>query len=402
MFTRTYAIHKSEQGDELERKAEQMKAKAVVLQSNKLIVQVFVVAALACLFSHYANAAATKTTAGKKSVKVAKPKSKFAAKSKSKTISKAPVLKVQADAAEKAKTSVMFLNLSQRQLLASNTAAKAADAKLEGEFMKDSIPIAAPANSSIAAKVETSPAKKDLEVGAAFSIETSTGINSAEKKSYSGEYALVPSIKYNPLALSAFGKIAYGREYTSQKEDNTDGDLSSIALGIRKAIKLGGGLVDSVHFGPNFVIPAGNEARRQTFNGAIGATLGATKVIGKLSLKQELGYAYRFYRFDIRDNGVINSPHSFSSSSSAGVEITKWFGLSAEFAAQQLINFQGTPAAFTSTAVEAAFTLSEKASLALGLATALAGTLDDDGQSSRILLYDPGVTAAYLTLGLSI
>ena len=345
-----------------------MRAKVVAVHSNKLIVQAFIAALLAFVFSTYANAAQLKSVPLKKH----KPKS------------------------------VMFLNSKNQKLLAQNSANAAADAKLEGTFMSDSIPVAAPVENHLAKSVTPlTKVKKVWEPAAALNIETSTGINSAEKKSYSGEYTFIPSLKHNPSKLSAAAKIIYGREYTEQKDDNTDGDLSPISIALRKAVETKG-LVDGIHFGPNFTIPAGNEARRQTLNGALGLMVGATKKIGILSLKQEVGYSYRFYRYDIRDDGTVNSPHSIASSSSAGLEFNKWFGLSAEFVAQQLINFQGTPTGNTSAAVEADFTVSKNASVALGLATSLAGTLSNDGQTRRILLYDPGVTSVFLSLGLSI
>ena len=256
--------------------------------------------------------------------------------------------------------------------------------------------------SVLAAKVAPKTEEKKTWVAAAsLSVETSSGINSAEKKTYSGEYMLVPSLTHNPTKTSAAAKIVYGREYSQQKDDNTDGDLSSIAIALRKSVEVNG-VIDGFHFGPNFTIPAGNEARRQTLNGAIGATVGATKKLGKFSLKQDFSYSYRFYRYDIRDNGVVNSPHAFSSASSGSYQLNDWFGLSGEFAVQQLINFQGTPTAFSSAAAGADFTVTKNAGISMGLATVLAGTLSDDGQRNRFVLYDPGVTIAYLTLVLSL
>ena len=262
---------------------------------------------------------------------------------------------------------------------------------------------AATAETKLVTKLPVKRSSKALKFGAALSIETDSTINNSEKKEYDGFYVLVPSVSQKSSGLSGNLKLVYSQKYTVQNEDNTDGDLSSPVIRLRKTIRLGESMkAGNFYFGPNFTIPAGREARRQTLNGATGLVAGVNKTFGLVSLGQELSYTYRFYRYDIRDNGVVNSPHAFASTSSAAVQINSWFGISGEFAVQQLVNFQGTPVAFSSASLGADFTLSESASISTGLATVLAGTISDDGQRNRFLLYDPGVTAAFLTLSLSI
>lgn len=319
---RCYAIHKREQ----------MKAKAVVIHSNKVLVQAFIVAAFAFLFSNYANAVTLKASASKKSVKT----------------------------------------------------------------------VVGPVDTALATSLESqAKARSNLVYGAALSAGINQTNTSEGRQSYYGTYSIRPSVAHAKTNTSLDASLTYDRQYSYALDDRTDGDWRSVIVKLNKKISVSG-LVDNVTVGPRLWIGLGNEARRQTFQGALGAAVSVDKKIGVVTLGQTAAYLYRQFEYDIRNDGTVNSPHSLSESTSLTFSPTDWLHLGASFGLSYLRSFQGVSRTFSTTDIGASFSLAKNVSLSIGATTFLKSTLEPSGSGNKVKIWDSNDAIAFMELGLSI
>lgn len=320
-----------------------MKAKAVSLQSNKLLVQALIAAALAFVFSTYANAATLKTASAKKLVKVTNAK-------------------------------------TQRQRIA----------------------VAATAGGSLATSLKAESKKKsDLDVGASLVIGTNQANTKVGKQNYYGSYTLAPSISHAKTNTSLSANLTYDRQYKYELDDRTDGDWRIGLVTLSKKIPLTG-IVDSITISPRVVIGMGNAAKRWSYQGGFGSSLTASKKLALVTVSQSVGYTYNFYEYDIRDDGTVNSPHRLDETTSVALNPNDWLELQASFGLTYLRSFQGVNRTFSTTAFGASVALAKNVSVGIGAINFLRNTLEPSGLGNKVKLWDSNDAIAFIELGLSI
>jgi hypothetical protein len=222
-----------------------------------------------------------------------------------------------------------------------------------------------------------------------------------EERSYSGEYSLKTGVTDQKTNLSLSLKAGYAREYTFELDDGTDGDLVDPAIALTKTWKEGqdfrSPVFDTVVLGLGGVVGASNESARGTFVGSLGPSIAVTKQIHKLGLGQKFGYSRRFYNYDIRNDGTVNAPDSFSSATDLSFNLTEKLALSAQTILSYAINFQGTGISQEISALSLDWTITPALATSLGVATKR-GTISDDGTSNQLKFVDASVAQGFFDL----
>ena len=243
------------------------------------------------------------------------------------------------------------------------------------------------------------PVKPTFSFKGNLLIDTSANVNTADPTSVSGLYRLSTSVSHNPSGVSAFSILDYGREYSYQRDDGTDGDLDSAVIGVKKTWKDPVAWLDMIALGLSSGLPVGRESVRRTFRGSLGPSLTLGKKLGRLEMSESVGYSYSFYEYGIRNDGTVNSPHGFRSISSLSLALTEKLVTSATFFYKRALSFQNVARDTTVTYLSLDYQLFTKLGVSVGVATE-AGTLDPDGQTNRITFVDAGTSQAFFDLSM--
>lgn len=244
------------------------------------------------------------------------------------------------------------------------------------------------------------------EVGGNLLVETTRTLRQeGEADSYGGWYRLTLGTTHRPTQITASTVWGYSREYSYERDDGTDGSFDNPVFALSRSFKAGTDFsstaIDSVSLGIRGSLPANREARQQTLLGTFGPSVAVSKKISRVSLNQEFGYSRRFYEYDIRDDGTVNSPDSFRSTSGVELAVTDAFSLASSLAYTYAISFQGVGRASSLFATSVNYAVMEKASLSVGFGTEK-GTLEADGQTNRIKFFDPDSSQAFVDFVISI
>ena len=193
----------------------------------------------------------------------------------------------------------------------------------------------------------------------------------------------------------------YGREYSFELEDGTDGDFVDPAYSISKTWKEGESfrspVFDKIILGLSGYIGASHESARGTFVGSIGPSIKVTKDIHHLSLAQKFGYSRRFYNYDIRNDGTINALNAVSSTTDISYNLTESLALSLETVLGYAVNIQGTGETKETTGISIDWTISKALSTSLGVQTKR-GTISDDGTYNSVRFVDAAVAQGFFDL----
>lgn len=263
-------------------------------------------------------------------------------------------------------------------------------------------------SSSTVVASNPTPAVSDSK-GFAFSgsltIDTARTLSEDEPVSYSGSYALRVAAKHKPTQISYSLSSTFTQEYSYERDDGTNSSFENPVLSASRAFKQGEAfqtrLIDSLTVGLRGSLPANRAAYQRTFLGSVGPSVSAAKKLGRVNLTQVLRYTRSFFEYDITEDGRVNSPDSFTSVSDVSVDVTDKFSLGLSLGYVHAISFQGVGKGTQSVSMSAGYTVSDNVSLSLGVATDR-GTLETDGQTNSIKLYDERVSQAFFDVEISI
>jgi hypothetical protein len=258
-----------------------------------------------------------------------------------------------------------------------------------------------------AAKVSTKvaeqkPAESAYQGSAKFVIETSRVVNTdTDTESFAGWYQATFSGLHKPTNIGAKLVLGFSQEYSYDREDGTTNAFDNPLASVSKTWKSGADFktkfVDTVALSLTGALPASREMTRRTFLGSLGPNIGVAKKFGRATVTQALGYVRSFYEYEIRDNGVVNSPDAFRSTTGLDLALTDALSLSTSLVYTYAVSFQGVGKATQITSLSADYAFTDHFSMSLGLATER-GTLEPDGQTNRIKFYDPDTTQAFIDL----
>lgn len=261
--------------------------------------------------------------------------------------------------------------------------------------------IAVPVNQVSSTETKT-PKLEPSSLSGQFMISTSRSVNVEEPNDFAGTYRL--SLKYKSKNWSASTELGYILNYSKELEEpeygtGQVGDFEDPKLGLTtKRDVLTEGF--SIQYGLNATAPLSKLTTKRSFRGSLGPSLGYSYQNGRWLFNQTLGYRYAFYEYEIRDNGVTNSPHNLSLLNSITYDITEKLQAGVSFLFRHSISFQGVGRNQTLTTASLDWSPIEKVSIGTGVET-LAGTLSPDGGLDRLYLYEPGLAQVFLDLSLN-
>jgi hypothetical protein len=274
------------------------------------------------------------------------------------------------------------------------------------ELASQTATTAAPAGQT-AALVTEAPATSTspYKFGAQLSVGTAASMDPNSVTRYSGSYTFRPGIRYAPLKMRAGAGLSYSQEYSHERDDGTNGSLENPSLSLSKAWDKGADFnsnyIDAISMSLSGVIPVTNDSRKRTLRGTLGPSVKATKGVGRVTFGQSFGYSRSFFEYDIRDDGVVNSPDSFSSTTELGLKITDKLSFNTLFRYGYTISFQGVGRGSERTAFSMDYSISSRVFASLGVDTSR-GTLAFDGQSDRLKFFDQEAATAFFDLGMSL
>lgn len=232
-------------------------------------------------------------------------------------------------------------------------------------------------------------------------VETTGTVSSEEARSFGGWYQLAFGVADSQTNMAVGVLAGYSREYSYQRDDNSDGDFDNPIISLNKKWKNGvhfkSAFFDQITLGLSGAVGVSREARRRTFMGSVGPTFAVAKEISKLSIGMGVGYNRGFYEYDIRDDGTVNSPDQFLLTPSLSYAITDKLSASASMLYTYGISFQGVGRANELSALSVYYAFSKKFTVSAGVATQR-GTLEADGYTNTIKIFDPNVAQAFLDL----
>lgn len=236
-------------------------------------------------------------------------------------------------------------------------------------------------------------------------FETTRSANEAEPISYGGSYQLTGSAIHKKSAVNATARVGYTRAYSYERDDGSVGSFDNPGLSLAKSFRNGKdyefSALDAVSVSLSGSIGANDESRRRTFLWSNGVSVTGAKTLGNWSLRQGFGYTHSFYEYDIRDNGVVNSPHTLRSTTMAFYSLNDQISFGASFLYGYSISFQGVGRATTMAQFSADYAFTNKISASLGVASDR-GTLEPDGQTNRIRFYAPEAATYFFDLIVSL
>ncbi len=223
-------------------------------------------------------------------------------------------------------------------------------------------------------------------------LETARTADEAEAASYSGWYMATASATHKKLGMTATARLGYSQEYSYRRDDGTNGSFDNPSLSVAKSFLNGrdyeNSWIDSVSVSASGSVGANNESARRTLLWTNGLTVTGAKNLGRFNLRQAFGYTHSFFEYDIRDNGVVNSPSSFRTLTTLYYDINDRLSVGASFTYAYAISFQnvGRGTQFTSATLD--YMITPKISASIGVASERS-TIEPDGQSDRIRFYAP-------------
>ena len=239
----------------------------------------------------------------------------------------------------------------------------------------------------------------------ALVIETTRNLQEDDAVSYAGSYDLTLGLANIYKGWGVVAHEVYAREYSYQNDDGADGAFANPDFAIGKTLKSGEGLASdsflkAFGFGFSGSLPGSREAQKRTFRGSTGVYVKAEKSIRRLDLAQKFSYSRLYYEYDIRDDGTVNSPDSFKSSTGLSYNVTDKLALSLSLVLGYAINFQGTSTGSQISQLSIDYAFTDAIGTSLGVASEK-GTQTPDGQGNRIDLYAPEVAQAFFDLSLT-
>jgi hypothetical protein len=257
--------------------------------------------------------------------------------------------------------------------------------------------------SNMAAGLPEKDSNKRYVFSSSLTVETS-GTFAPEKnedRAMSGEYDFKTGVTDQKSNISAILKGGYGREYTFELEDGTDGDIVDPAFAITKTWKEGESfrspVFDTIVLGLGGYVGASNESARGTFVGSVGPSIAVTKKIHRLTLGQKFGYSRRFYNYDIRNDGTINALNAVSSTTDLSYNFTDSLALSFETVLGYAVNIQGTGETKESSQISIDWDISKVLGTSIGVSTKR-GTISDDGTYNSLRFVDAAVAQGFFDL----
>ncbi|MES2963756.1 MAG: hypothetical protein V4760_07675 [Bdellovibrionota bacterium] len=160
-------------------------------------------------------------------------------------------------------------------------------------------------------------------------------------------------------------------------------------------------VLDAITWSVSGALPGSREMELRKFQGSLGTSVRFAKSIRKLDLSQAFGYTRGFYEYDIRDDGTVNTPEQYKSTTELGYNVTDKLALSLSVALTQGVNFQGTARGSESSAISVDYTFTDHVSSSLGVSTDR-GTMLPDGESNRVRLFDAEVAQAFFDIVIGI
>lgn len=269
-----------------------------------------------------------------------------------------------------------------------------------------SIPTSALPDSNLRAGVPEPDDGKRFGFSTRIVVETTKSVTQTNRDSFGGWYQVGTTFADTRNDLSATVKVGWAQEYSyqSDKEANANGDLDNPAVILMKTWKDGvhfkSSIFDTVSAGLSGSVGGSREAARRTFLGGIGPTIAVAKKIQRLSVGQALSYSRGFYREDIRDSGILNSPNQFVSVTDFSFGFTDKLALSLSNKLTYAISFQGVGKTIQLIQVSLDYSALDNLGFSVGVATER-GTGTPDGQSNRLALYDRNVGQGFLDMILS-
>jgi hypothetical protein len=258
---------------------------------------------------------------------------------------------------------------------------------------------------TLAASADESGNQSPFAYSGQFIFETTRTADEAEPISYTGWYQATASATHKKSALTGTARLGYTREYSYQRDDGSNGAFDNPGLSVAKSFRSGKdfetNLLDSVSVALSGAIGANDESRRRTFLWSNGVSVTGAKAIGRFNLRQSFGYTHSFFEYDIRDNGVVNSPDSVRSVSMLFYSVNDRVSLGGSFTYGYSISFQGVGRATTMAQVSADYSFSDRISASIGVASER-GTLEPDGQTNRIRIYAPEAAQYFADLIISL
>lgn len=236
-------------------------------------------------------------------------------------------------------------------------------------------------------------------------VETTRTADEAEPISYTGWYQATASATHKSSALTGTARLGYSREYSYEREDGSVGSFDNPSLSLAKSFRnkkdFETDLLDSVSISVSGSVGANDDSRRRTFLWSNGVSITGAKSIGKFNLRQSFGYTHSFFEYDIRDNGVVNSPDSVRSVSMLFYSLNDAVSFGASFTYGYSVSFQGVGRATTMAQASADYSFTDRVSASIGVASER-GTLEPDGQTNRIRFYAPEAAQYFMDLIISL
>lgn len=236
-------------------------------------------------------------------------------------------------------------------------------------------------------------------------IETSRTADEADPISYTGWYQATASATHRKAMVTATARLGYTREYSYAREDGSVGSIDNPSLTVAKTFlngkDFGGTVFDAISVVLSGGVGANAESRRRTFLWSNGIGIMGAKAIGRFNLRQSFGYTRSFFEYDIRDNGVVNSPNTVRSTSILFYSVSDALSLGANFTYAYAISFQGVGRATTSAQASADYAFTDRISASVGIASER-GTLEPDGQTNRIRFFAPEAAQYFVDLIISL
>lgn len=244
--------------------------------------------------------------------------------------------------------------------------------------------------------------QEKISYGAEFNVETYTGINQAEEhRNVQGQYSASFGMSFPQYQLSTIANFGWQQEYSYARDDGRDGDWSDPSVAIIKTVSLKNSVIDSIAFSGRGTAAMNKESKLASYRGTLGGSVSLQKRFNRFYLSQSFGYSRSFFEYDIRDDGVVNSPDNYSTSTSASYSIgSKWL-VGAMFRYSYAVSFQKVGKGRELFNIFLAHRFTKNFAVTGGLMTSR-GTLLPDGQTNQLRFIDPNSTYAYLNLGLSI
>lgn len=244
-------------------------------------------------------------------------------------------------------------------------------------------------------------AKPQWSGSAKIAIETDQSLDPDSPTAYEGVYTLDMALGYKPTKVDVSSRVRYVREYSYVREDGTAGAFENPQFGMVTRFENGQEYrwqgLDRVSIGVSGSIPGNREAQRATFQGSIGPKIKIAKEFWRIDARQSFSYGRSFFEKEIRADGATNTPHVYNSVTDIGFRITDSLKLSTLFWYIYSVDYQGFDSGHEETSFSLDYDFTENVSASLGVTTSRE-TIDPDGKSERIRLYEPKSAQAFLSL----